>query len=57
MSQMPKTTEEICAVGLYGPLLTGREGVRYIFVCLDVFTVFVKLFALKAATAGGCLHT
>jgi hypothetical protein len=53
---MPKTAVELCAVDLYGPLLTGRGGVRYIFVCLDVFTKFVKLYALRAATSSTCLQ-
>jgi hypothetical protein len=53
---MPKAAGEFCAVDLYGPLPTGRGGVRYIFVCLDVFTKFVKLYALRAATARVCLQ-
>jgi hypothetical protein len=53
---MPKAAGELRAVDLYGPLPTGRGGVRYIFVCLDVFTKFMKLYALRAATARACLQ-
>ena len=54
--RIPKTAGELCMVDLYGPLPTGRGGVCYIFVCLDVFTKFVKLYALRAATARACLQ-
>jgi hypothetical protein len=40
---MPKTAGELCAVDVYEPLSTGRGGVCYILICLDVFTKFVKL--------------
>jgi hypothetical protein len=53
---MPKAAGELCTVDLYGPLPTGRGGIRYIFVCLDVFAKFVKLCALRAATARVCLQ-
>jgi len=43
---MPNAAEELCAVDLYGPLPTGRGGVLCILVCLDLFTKFVKLYAL-----------
>jgi len=50
-SHTPKAAGELCSVDLYGPLATGRRGVRYIFVYLDVITMFVKLYALRAASA------
>jgi hypothetical protein len=53
---MPKAAGELCAVDLYGQLPTGRGGVCYIFVCLDMFTKFVKLYAVRAATARVCLQ-
>ena len=55
-SHIPKAAGELCVVDLYGPLPTGRGGVCYIFVCLGVFTKFMKLYALRAATARECLH-
>jgi transposase InsO family protein len=55
-SHIPKAAGELCAVDLYGPLPIGRGGVRYILVCLDVFTKYVKLYALKAATTRACLQ-
>jgi hypothetical protein len=55
-SHTPKAAGELCAVDLYGPLPTGRGGIRYILVCLDVFTRFVILYALKAATTRMCLQ-
>jgi uncharacterized cysteine cluster protein YcgN (CxxCxxCC family) len=41
---------------LYGPMPIGREGFSYFLVCLDVFTKFVKLYALRTATARACLQ-
>jgi len=49
-SLMSKAARELCGVELYGPFPAGRGGVRYILVCLDVFTKFVKLCAVRAAT-------
>jgi len=37
-------------VDLYGPLPSGWNGVSYIFVILDNFSRFVKLYPLKRAT-------
>lgn len=42
---------EIVCVDLYGPLPRGKGGLQYILVILDVFTKFVKLYAIKKATA------
>lgn len=38
-------------VDLYGPLPSGWNNVRYIFVVLDNFTRFVRLYPIKRATA------
>jgi len=43
-------------VDIYGSLPTSRGGVRYILVCLDVFSKFIKLYALKSATTKACLN-
>jgi hypothetical protein len=43
LSHKPKAAGELCSVDLYGPLATGRRGVHYIFIYLDVITMFVKL--------------
>ena len=40
----------LLAIDYFGPLPTGRGGVQKIIVCMDVFTKFVKLFAVKSAT-------
>lgn len=40
---------------LYGPLPTGRAGCHYVFVLQDVLSKFVKLYALKRATARAVL--
>ncbi|KDQ71468.1 hypothetical protein L798_14128, partial [Zootermopsis nevadensis] len=47
-SHMPANTGDLCAVDIFGPLPVGRGGVRYILVCLDVFSKFVKLYPLRA---------
>jgi transposase InsO family protein len=55
-SHMPERPGELCAIDLYGPLPPGRAGVRYIMVCLDMFSKFVELYALRSATTKACLH-
>lgn len=55
-SHIPKAVGEICAVDVCGPLPSGRGGIRYIFVCWDVFTKIFKLYALRAATTKTCLQ-
>jgi hypothetical protein len=40
----------------FGPLPMGRGGVRHILVVLDVFSKFVKLYPLRAATTRACLN-
>jgi hypothetical protein len=36
-SHLPETPGELGAIDLYGNLSSGRGGVKYILVCLDVF--------------------
>ena len=55
-SHVPSKPGELCAIDLYGPLPTGRGGVRYVLVCFDVFSKYVKLYPLKAATTRACLN-
>jgi hypothetical protein len=52
----PTRPGDMCAVDIYGSLPVSRGNVRYIFVCYDVFSKFIKLFALKSATAKACLN-
>jgi hypothetical protein len=56
LSHVPKNPGELVAVDLYGPLPTGRGGVKHLFVCLEVFSKHVALYPLKAATTRGCLR-
>ena len=53
---LPKLPGDLCAIDIYGNLPTSRGGVRYILVCLDVFSGFIKLYALKANTTRACLN-
>lgn len=43
-------------VDFYGPLPVGIYGLQYIFVVLDNFSRFVKLFPLRRATAKACTN-
>jgi hypothetical protein len=52
----PKKPGDICALDIYGSLPISRGGVRYILVCLDVFSKYIKLYALKSATTRSCLN-
>jgi hypothetical protein len=54
-NHIPRKPGELCAVDLYGPLPTGR-GVKYILVCLEVFSKYVKLYPLKTVTMRSCLN-
>lgn len=38
-------------VDLYGPLPSGRNNVKYIFIVLNCFSRFVRLFSIKRSTA------
>jgi hypothetical protein len=55
-SHLPSEPGELLSIDLYGPLPTGRGGVSYILVCLDVFTKHVKLYPLRTATTKSCLN-
>lgn len=52
----PSKPGELCSINLYGPLPTGRGGVRYILVCFEVFSRYAKLYSLKTATTRSCLN-
>jgi len=54
-SHVPSKPGELCSIALYVPLPTGR-GVRYILVCFEVFSKYVKLYPLKTATTKSCLN-
>jgi hypothetical protein len=56
VSHLPTTLGELVTVDLYGPLPAGRGGVKYLFVCLEVFSKHVTLYPLKAATTKSCLN-
>jgi hypothetical protein len=49
-SHVPNKPRELCSIDLYGPLPTGRGGVKYTLVCYEVFSKYEKLYALKTAT-------
>jgi transposase InsO family protein len=55
LSHILKKPGELTAVDFYGPLPTGRGSFRYILVCLEVFTKYVALYPLKAATTRSSL--
>jgi len=55
-SHLPTKPGDLCAADFYGPLPFGRFGFRYIFVCFEVFSKFVTLYPLKAATTKACLN-
>jgi hypothetical protein len=53
-SHLPTKPGELISLELYGPLPTGRGGVKYILVCLDVFSKHLTLYPLKSATSKSC---
>jgi hypothetical protein len=55
ISHLPTRPGELLTIDLYGPLPTGRGGVKHLLVCLDYFTKHVTLYPLKAATTRSCL--
>jgi hypothetical protein len=55
-SHLPTDPGVLCSVDIYGPLPKGRGGVKYILVLLDVFSKYIKLYALKSATTKACLN-
>nr|XP_015840034.1 PREDICTED: retrovirus-related Pol polyprotein from transposon 17.6 [Tribolium castaneum] len=42
---------DLVCVDFYGPLPTGRLGASYVFVVIDVFSKFLKIYPLRKATA------
>lgn len=60
ISGRPQTTYccqevgDLVTVDLYGPLPIGRGGVEYIFLVIDSFSKYVKLYALKKANVHTC---
>jgi transposase InsO family protein len=55
-SHLPTKPGSLCAIDLFGCLPKSRSGVKYILVCYDVFSKYVKLYPLKAATTRACLN-
>ena len=53
---LPQRPGELCVVDIYGSIPASRGNVKYIFVCYDVFSKYVKLFPLKSATTKACLN-
>jgi len=53
---LPKHPGELSAVVLCGSLPTLRGNIRYIFLCYDAFSKYVKLYPLKSATTKACLN-
>jgi hypothetical protein len=49
-NHLPKKPGDLCARDFYGQLPVGRDGVRYILVCLNVFSNHIKLYPLGTAT-------
>lgn len=45
--------ELVCA-DIFGPLPSGKYGYKYVFVIIDMFTRFVKLYPLRNITAKSC---
>jgi hypothetical protein len=55
VSHLPTRPGELMTIDLYGPLPTGRGGVKHLLVCLEFFSKHVTLYPLKAATTRSCL--
>jgi transposase InsO family protein len=55
-SHLPTKPGSLCAIDLFGSLLTSHRGVKYILVCYDVFSKHVTLYPLRAATTRTCLN-
>jgi hypothetical protein len=56
LPHLPKKPGELTAVDFYGPLPVGRGGVKYLLVCLEVFTKYIALYPLRAATTKSSLQ-
>ncbi|PNF43992.1 hypothetical protein B7P43_G18368, partial [Cryptotermes secundus] len=55
LTHLPNQPGELTSMDLFGPFPTGRGNAKYLLVCLEVFTKFVTLYPLRAATTKGCL--
>jgi hypothetical protein len=55
VSHLPTKPGELMTLDIYGPLPVGRGGVKYLLVCLDVFSKHVTLYPLRTATTRSCL--
>jgi hypothetical protein len=55
-SHLPGKPGKLMTLDLFGPLPRGRGNVRYLLVCLDVFSKHVMLYPLKSATTKSCLN-
>jgi hypothetical protein len=55
LSHLPRKPGELMTLDLYGPLPMGRGGVKYLLVCLEVFSRHVTLYPLRTATTRSCL--
>jgi len=53
---LPEKPGDVCAIDVHGSLPTSRGGVRYILVCHDVFSGYIKLYPLRSATTKACLN-
>lgn len=47
---------ELVCVDLFGPLVKSKYGFQYIFVVIDAFSKFVKLYPLRRATSRACTN-
>jgi hypothetical protein len=54
-SHLPRKAGEVLSVDLYGPDPQGRGGVKYLLVCLDVFSKHIRMYPLRSATTRACL--
>lgn len=48
---LPDAPGDLVCVDFYGPLPRGRLGAKYVFVVIDAFSKYVKLYPLRSATA------
>lgn len=53
---IPEDDKDILAIDIFGPLPTSTGGVKYVLVVLNVFTKFVKLYALRKATTNAIIN-
>lgn len=47
---LPEAPISLVAVDLYGPHPKGRSAECYLFVVLDTFTTYIRLYKIKRAT-------